>query len=281
MSRPRYAVYTLPTVGDRLLWAAKHRGLEPAYLFTRRPEYWAPLELPMLDPDDPDRRHRLENAGVEFILVAGWSTRIGPEDIDWLPKGGWNIHPSLLPDYRGFNPYFWVIARGETQTGLTVHRLSQRFDEGPMLFSHPVPIHPLDTSASLFERIVTAQAEVGLKAAQRIHRGDIATRPQPEGVFPRAPKVRAEHLHLHPGLSMAQADRLVRAANPDHGARLQAGAVEVRVLEVQAQGRGPRIRCADGELIATIIDHPHLGIVSGEKLLQLHRPTSSPGSADR
>ena len=65
------------------------------------------------------------------------------------PKGCINIHGALLPKYRGRMPSFWVLAKGETQTGVTVHYMNEKVDDGPIIVRKEVPIAPDDTLHSL------------------------------------------------------------------------------------------------------------------------------------
>lgn len=267
----RFAVYTLASVGDELIRCCIRRERPPTVIVSDNPPYFEPFEIPIVAKDDPDLVQKLKDFGVEFALVAGWTTKIALEDVAWMPRGGWNMHPSLLPKYRGWNPYFWVIAAGETTTGITVHTLAERFDEGDILLQREVPIRPLDTMNSLFSTLVHQMGEVGCEAIERILAGDVTVTPQPPGRYPRAPKVRTEHLQLTPDLTRKQAFDRVRACNPDFGAWLTVGNQQIKVFEAAPSGVGLPIPCADGVLRAIVIEHPDLGIFSGARFAELVR----------
>jgi methionyl-tRNA formyltransferase len=101
--------------------------------------------------------------------------------------GAVNLHPSLLPNYRGTNSVAWVIINGETETGFTFHRMDERFDTGPILLQEKIPIAANDTAFSLFHRqIVSAMARLR-NVIELIGKGD-AGRVQPGGgsYYPRA-----------------------------------------------------------------------------------------------
>lgn len=85
----------------------------------------------------------------DIILVGSWSEILNKKIID-LPKIACiNCHPSLLPKYRGPNPYIETIRHGETQTGVTFHLMNERLDEGPVLMQKTIGITPEDTGGSL------------------------------------------------------------------------------------------------------------------------------------
>ena len=74
-----------------------------------------------------------------------------PKELYEIPKFGTiNCHPSLLPDYRGANPYFHVINNNEKQTGITFHYVDETFDTGDIITQIPVDIYENDTMGSLF-----------------------------------------------------------------------------------------------------------------------------------
>jgi methionyl-tRNA formyltransferase len=67
-----------------------------------------------------------------------------------------NVHPSLLPYYRGPEPAYWCLANRETSTGFTIHRVTERIDDGPILYQQIVAVEPGDTPTSLSQRIANA-----------------------------------------------------------------------------------------------------------------------------
>ena len=97
----------------------------------------------------------------DIILVGSWAERIS-KDIYSLPKiASINAHPSLLPKYRGPNPYFWVIRNEETSSGVSFHLIDEGFDTGAILAQEEVKIFPSDTGKTLKERtVLTARGVV-------------------------------------------------------------------------------------------------------------------------
>ena len=97
----------------------------------------------------------------DIILVGSWSEKFSKEIYD-LPKiATINAHPSLLPKYRGPNPYFWAIKNMETSSGVTFHLVDENFDTGAILAQEEIKIFPSDTGKSLKERtVLTARGVV-------------------------------------------------------------------------------------------------------------------------
>ncbi len=97
----------------------------------------------------------------DIILVGSWGEKISKE-IYSLPKiAAINAHPSLLPKYRGPNPYFWVIKNAEKTTGVSFHLLDKSYDTGAILAQEEIKIYPSDTGKTLKERtVLTARGVV-------------------------------------------------------------------------------------------------------------------------
>jgi methionyl-tRNA formyltransferase len=96
-----------------------------------------------------------------YVVVASWGQRVVSRSLHTHPQVHWlNVHPSLLPAYRGPNPYIAAIKAGETTTGLTLHLMSEGYDQGPLLTQVPVPILPTDTGGSLRQRSTHAVGEL-------------------------------------------------------------------------------------------------------------------------
>lgn len=97
-------------------------------------------------------RNELIKLNPDVILVGSWSEKFNPKTFN-IPKiGTINCHPSLLPKYRGPNPYAQVIKNGETKTGVTFHLMDSGFDTGAILQQCEIDILPSDTGETLKAR---------------------------------------------------------------------------------------------------------------------------------
>lgn len=99
-------------------------------------------------------RKKLLKLNPDIILVGSWGEKIKKATYD-IPKiATINAHPSLLPKYRGPNPYFWTIRNQEKESGVTFHLVDDSLDTGAILAQEVIKIYPSDTGASLKQRTV-------------------------------------------------------------------------------------------------------------------------------
>jgi methionyl-tRNA formyltransferase len=126
-------------------------------IVSNHPERWAA----MLAPLQPD-----------LIISGGFPWRI-PAEVLALPRlGAINFHDALLPRHRGPNTSGWVFRQGETETGLTIHRLGPEFDTGPILAQVRIPVTDEDDFTSLMAKVVAHAPELLHQALERVARGD-------------------------------------------------------------------------------------------------------------
>lgn len=124
--------------------------------------------------------------------------RMLPEIIWQLPAlGTFNLHASLLPQYRGAAPINWAIMNGETETGVTTFFLKQEIDTGKILFREKLLIGENETAGELHDRLKMAGAELVLKTVQAIGSGSYPQIEQEESnELKKAPKIFNEHCRI-------------------------------------------------------------------------------------
>jgi len=154
-----------------LLWL-RLRGKKPRVLSLK--EMASRYSIPLLHSEDvnsPRAVAWIKALNPELLVSIYLNQWIGPELIEMPARGCINIHPALLPRYRGLFPYFWVLANGEEETGVTVHYVDRKFDTGPIIVQERVPILPQDTAQSLSYRCAQVGANLLLKAVKRVEEG--------------------------------------------------------------------------------------------------------------
>lgn len=104
--------------------------------------------------NDPLFRKLMTTLNVDLIIIGTWKEKITKETFNLPTIATVNVHPSLLPKYRGPNPYLQTILHGEKYSGVTIHLLSDKFDQGPILKQEKVEILDTDTSKELREKSV-------------------------------------------------------------------------------------------------------------------------------
>ena len=99
----------------------------------------------------------LRKAGVEVICLAGFMRLLTPWFVDAWPGRMLNIHPSLLPDFKGLHTHARAIAAGKEEAGCSVHIVTADLDDGPILGQARVPVRPGDDEAALAARVLTEE----------------------------------------------------------------------------------------------------------------------------
>ena len=141
------------------------------------------LELPLFTPEkigDPESFETLSALRPDLLVVVAYGQYIPQRIIQLAPFEAINLHPSLLPKYRGAAPIQWAIANGDTVTGVSIITLAQKMDAGDILRQEPFPISPLDTSAILHDKLAHFGAELLLQAMDDIRNGTVSRTPQNE-----------------------------------------------------------------------------------------------------
>jgi methionyl-tRNA formyltransferase len=106
-------------------------------------------------------RKKLLSLNPDIVLVGSWGEKFEKKTYD-IPKiATINAHPSLLPKYRGPNPYFWVIKNQEASSGISFHLVDDNYDSGAILAQEEIPLKDSDTGESLKKRTVLVARGVG------------------------------------------------------------------------------------------------------------------------
>jgi methionyl-tRNA formyltransferase len=130
-------------------------------------------------------------------------------------RGTFNLHASLLPDYRGAAPINWAILKGETETGVTTFFIEKEIDTGKIIFQEKEVITPDDTAGTLYERLMQRGAQLVLRTVQAIAAGSYPQIPQPAGREGKdAPKLFRETCEIDWNRPAAEIRNFVRGLSP-------------------------------------------------------------------
>lgn len=140
--------------------------------------------------NDPPLVERVRSCKATVGVVVAFGQKIGQSFLSSLPGGCINLHASLLPKYRGAAPYQWAVIRGERRTGVTVFRIVQRMDAGPILTQTETPIDERETAAELHDRLAQLGPDVIADALRLFDGGNVPDgEPQDESLATLAPKL--------------------------------------------------------------------------------------------
>lgn len=154
-------------------------------------EYALSVGLPILQPTnlkDPEFIEELRSYQADLQIVVAF--RMLPEIVwNMPPLGTFNLHASLLPQYRGAAPINWAVINGETETGITTFFLQHEIDTGNIIMQEKITIAPDDNAGIVHDRLMMLGADLVLKTVEQIESGNISSMPQPEGELKAAPKI--------------------------------------------------------------------------------------------
>ncbi|GAB4546948.1 MAG: hypothetical protein Kow0063_41520 [Anaerolineae bacterium] len=113
------------------------------------------------------------------LVISIYLNQLIKRELIQLPRlGCLNIHPALLPRNRGLFPYFWAIANGEPETGVTLHWVDEKFDTGDILLQEVLPIEPGDTMTSLQYKSAQVGADMLVRGVTLVEAGEAPRIPQ-------------------------------------------------------------------------------------------------------
>ena len=206
MGTPEFAV----TILDRLLQAGHEvacvvttpdrpagRGQHLKYSDVK--QYALAHQLPLQQPEklkDPAFVSHLQELQADAFVVVAF--RMLPQCVYSIPpKGTFNVHASLLPQYRGAAPIQWAIINGETETGVTTFLLDEHTDTGDIIGQAKVPITPEDNCGTLHDKLMEAGAKLAVETLQKMEDNTLSPLPQnADGLLKPAPKIFKDDMHI-------------------------------------------------------------------------------------
>lgn len=179
------------------------------------------MGVPVLTPERPRGEAFLEAAGAlrpELTVVVAYGHILGREVLDLAPMGSLNVHASLLPELRGAAPINWAIARGHDTTGVTIMRMVEAMDAGPMMHRIREPILPEETASELTIRLSELGAEALVEALALLAGGKVVEEEQDHERATFAPKVNRETARIAWGRPAGELEWHVRGMDAVPGA---------------------------------------------------------------
>ncbi len=175
------------------------------------------LGVPVLQPvklRDPAVVEALRALRPDVIVTVAYGKIIPPQILTLPPLGCINVHPSLLPKYRGASPIQAALANGERETGVTIMYQSEALDAGDIILQRRVPIAPDDTAQTLEARLAEEGAHALVEALVLIADGKVPRRPQDESQTTYAGKLTKESGRIDWTQSATALVNFIRAMDP-------------------------------------------------------------------
>lgn len=155
---------------------------------------------------------RALNADLGIVIAF----RMLPEVVWSAPRlGTFNLHASLLPQYRGAAPINWAIINGERESGVTTFMLNHQIDKGDVLFRRSVDIDPKESAGTLHDKLMFIGRDLVVDSVEKIAAGDVVPMPQIDAdELKPAPKIFKEDCKIDWSWSVERIDRHVRGLSP-------------------------------------------------------------------
>jgi len=174
------------------------------------------LKLPVFQFESLRREAReiLHPLCAEILVVFAYGRIFGPKFLGLFPRGGVNIHPSLLPMYRGSAPLIAPLLNGDSETGITVQKITLELDSGDILMQEIVPISDRLTTKDLSDQAALIGGRLVTKVLDKIEDGTVQSRPQNNMQATYCRKLQKGDGKINWRLPATMIERMVRAYNP-------------------------------------------------------------------
>ncbi|MBR2618197.1 MAG: methionyl-tRNA formyltransferase [Paludibacteraceae bacterium] len=206
-----YNVVGVVTMPDKPAGRGQHVQESPVK------KYALQEDIPLLQPEklrDEDFLVQLKMWQADIQVVVAF--RMLPEVVWNMPRlGTFNLHASLLPQYRGAAPINWAIINGEKETGVTTFFLKHEIDTGNIILQRSTPISEQDNVGTLYDRLMHMGAELVVETMERITMGDVSTMPQDDSVATNpAPKIFKDDCKINWDKPAIELHNFVRGLSP-------------------------------------------------------------------
>lgn len=185
--------------------------------------------------DDDIFINQVKALNADIAIVCSFNYKVPKVLLDSVKGGFINVHPSLLPQYRGPNPYTGVILNNESESGVTLHFMDETFDTGDIVAQRSFPMLECETMGTLFNRTNMLALDMILETLKRFEKGDLSGQKQPQGDFKKAGILPEEALYLNYNDSAHRNERLIRALNPFILARTNFRGTLVKILTAEVE----------------------------------------------
>ena len=173
--------------------------------------------LNYIDYDELDEEQlirKIQELNVDAAVVCSFNYKVPKVLLNAVKDGFINVHPSMLPKYRGGNPYSRVLINGETETGVTIHFMDESFDTGDIIAQKPYHIHSKATMGTLFNELNVIGIELLLQVLQAYEVQELPRIKQPVGDFISGKGLDEKDIFINYNKTAEEIERFIRALNP-------------------------------------------------------------------
>ena len=223
------AAYTQP---DRK--AGRGRMLRPTPVRTTAEASGIPVFTPRSLRNNPDELNRLRELNADVFVVVAYGRILPPELLEVPPMGVVNVHPSLLPKYRGPSPVVTAILDGQSETGVSVMLLDEGMDTGPVLAqSPPVKLDGTEKGAELQARLFKEGASMLPAVLNGLEDGSVQPQPQNDSLGTVSRLLDRSDGEIDWADPFEKIDRMIRAYSPWPGTFTSWGDKTLKIVDAE------------------------------------------------
>jgi methionyl-tRNA formyltransferase len=188
--------------------------------------------IPVLQPErarGDEFMAQVRELAPDISVVIAYGQILRREVLELPPQGSINAHASLLPELRGAAPINWAIIRGHTETGVTIIRMTEQMDAGPMLLQIREPMYPEETASDLWIRLSEISAQALVETLTLIENGVVEERPQDESRVTFAPRIQRSDARVDWSKDATSVANLIRGMDTVPGAWTTHRGAELKV----------------------------------------------------
>jgi methionyl-tRNA formyltransferase len=224
----------------------KERGLELGL------DLWQPSSLKA-----PNFIDRIKELQPDLFVISAYGKFIPDELLSLARYRGINLHPSLLPRYRGAAPIQWALINGDSRTGVTIIEVAEKMDAGAIYSQKSVDIFPDDNAGTLFTKLAEEGGRLLADAVEQIAEGKGDPQPQDESKVTLAPRLSKEEGRINWQMSATDINNRIRGFYPWPGAfttlSTPKGARSLKIIQARVfpggGGRPGEVLEADGDVL--------------------------------
>jgi len=164
--------------------------------------------------DDPNFIKKIKDLNADVAVVCSFNYKVPKVLLEAVKDGFINVHPSLLPKYRGANPYSSVIINNEKETGVTLHFMDESFDTGDIIAQKKLQLSSNETMGTLFNRLNVLSFNMLLDTLKAYEDSDLPRKRQPEGEFKKGEVSGDKMFFIDYEKTAKEIECFVRALNP-------------------------------------------------------------------
>ncbi len=214
---------------------------------------------------------KIRNLDIDLIVVTSYNQKFSKELLISSKDGVVNVHPSLLPEYRGANPYSHVILNNEEQTGVTIHKMDETFDTGDILMQNAIEILPNDTMGTLFNKLNKISADMLVQFLiiyenKGLPQGISQKKLPPPTHYSHKIVPESNQVQINWSKSATEIERFIRALNPFMPASTNYKGYVLKIFSAETE-KMPKILKKDIGLVCRI--GKTIDIITGDGILKI------------